>query len=136
MKRRVRGSAALEFMLVLPTMMLVVVAMLVLGNYLTTRYLLGTTTDKAVRVCSLSTVPNPTGCAVAAFNGFLPGFVQSRCGAPAVNARVDTLPGTSVRVLTVNATCNYDPALGAGLLAGAGLALGQLTSSSAMPLQQ
>ena len=131
-----RGAAAVEFMMILPAVLLVSLGMLTLGNYLTTRHHLGLASGRASRTCSLDGVVNRAACVQAIVAMAMPPFAANRCGALRVNTAVNNLPNTPVRVLEVEVVCAYTPLFGGRLLGGEGITLQALTARGAMPLQQ
>ena len=135
--RRQRGGAALEFMLVLPAVMLVLLGMLVLANYLTTRYFLTSAVTNAARACSLFGVPNRNACVNVTFAANVPNYVQARCGALNPTTSFSNVPNSGgVRLLNVNVTCNYAPVIGGSFLVDQGIPLRQLQAKSSMAINQ
>ncbi len=130
-----RGGAALEFMLVLPAVMLVLVGMLAIGNYLTTRYHLSSAAGHAARACSLAT-NNVGACVQAVATARLPGYVQSRCPGWTVTSAITPIHNGEVNVLNVTVTCTYTPEVGAAFLQGEGITLAQIVGQGSMPLNQ
>lgn len=135
---RRRGGAALEFMLVLPTLLLVFIGMLSLGNYVTTRYALTSAAGAAARACSMAPpgqpLPQPQACAQAVVPAVMPPNLMSRCSALRVQTSTPNLPGTSLRQLNVTLTCTYAGLFGGNFLANAGVQLAALQVQASMPL--
>lgn len=131
-----RGAAAVEFMLILPAVVLVSLGMLTLGNYLTVRHHLGLAAGRAARTCSLDGVSARPACTQAMVASALPAFVASRCVPLRVTSSQEDLPGTPVRLWRVDVVCNYAPLMGGRLLGGEGITLQPLVARAAMPLQQ
>ena len=134
LRRGRRGGAALEFMLVLPTLMLVLVGMLSLSTFLTTRYFITAAALHAARTCAI--LRNPTlNCAQADVAAYLPLVARARCNGLQVTTQTTLLPGTTVNMFDVSLNCAYNIDFGGALLQGQGIQFGALTAKGSMPLQ-
>jgi hypothetical protein len=121
-------------MLVLPIVLLVLVGMLALSNFLSTRYFLTASAIHAARVCTVARMTNRP-CAEAAVNQYLQGPIRNRCAALTTTAAVTRLPGTSVDVFAVNVQCTYSVDMGGTLLTNQGIQLTTLQGKGSMPVQ-
>lgn len=131
-----RGSSALEFMLILPTLLLVLAGMLTLANFLTTRYFLTAAASHAARSCVLQQTRNGA-CVSREVTSYLPALIRGRCaGGVQFNAAVSPLPGTSVQVFNVGLRCSYSADIGARLLTDAGIVLPIIEVKGAMAFSQ
>lgn len=130
---RRRGGAALEFMLVLPTLMLVLVGMLALSNFLTTRYYLTAAAIHAARTCTLRQA-RTLACVTDDVQRYLPAPIRARCSAlQVITANTPLGNGINVQTFDVDLRCAYDVGIGAGFLGGQGIQLTELKAQGSMP---
>ncbi len=130
-----RGSASLEFLLVMPAMLLVVAGLLVLGNYLMVRYHLTSAATHAARSCVVGQTTN-LNCAREASLAMLPASVLARCPSFSVRVYNSAIPATTMNVFNVNLSCQYQPAIGQRLLGEEGINFGAFQVNGAMPISR
>jgi len=136
-QRRVsRGSATVEFALILPALLLIMMGMFTVGNYLTTRYHLTAAANQAARACSYpdSQIPNRLVCVQQEVGNRTPDYVRRRCPLLQPDPTIRDLPDVPVQVLHVQITCGYQPAIGGAFMAQVGIAFPPLITQGAMPL--
>ncbi len=130
-----RGSASLEFLLVMPAMLLIVAGLLVLGNYLMVRYHLTSAATHAARSCVVGQNTN-LGCARESALAMLPASVLARCPSFSVRVYNTAIPGTTMNVFNVNLSCQYQPAIGQRILGEQGISFGSFQVNGAMPISR
>ena len=133
---REHGGAAIEFALVLPIFIILVIGMLTFGILLTTRYALAGAVYGAARTCTLAR--NPTqACARAAIAAQMAFAAGGPCGTVNVvagNANVAGYNGANaVRAFEVSATCTKSWALTAPFRAVMGTDLGTFGARAVIP---
>ncbi|MBM4320141.1 MAG: hypothetical protein FJ125_09300 [Deltaproteobacteria bacterium] len=127
-----RGGAALEFMLVLPTILLVLVGMLGLSNFLTTRYYLTAGAIHAARTCTMKQA-RTLACVQEDIQRFVPALTLARCSALLATTTNTPLPGTNVQMFDVDLRCTYSVDIGGAFLAGEGINLLTIQAQGSMP---
>lgn len=128
-----QGGAAIEFALVLPLFLLLVVAMLILGQMLTVRSALAGAVYSAARTCALARDPSQA-CANRVVTNRM-GFVANQaCVRLTVATTNPAEPGyPAVNAFQVTATCTQPGGLVQVLQAQIGGQLNQVTARAVMP---
>ncbi|MBK6846627.1 MAG: pilus assembly protein [Proteobacteria bacterium] len=130
------GGAAIEFAMVLPLFVLLLIGMLHFGLVLTTRYALVGAVYGAARTCTLARDPTQ-GCAQAAIAAQMAFNAGGPCGTlnvVAANADVAGYDGANaVRAFAVTATCSGGWALSAPFRAEVGASLDRFGARAVIP---
>lgn len=134
-RRAQSGVAALEFALVLPLLLMLILGIISIGHGLVVRYVLSSAAYDAARTCTMARSPNPSQCTQAMVQRRLNGAGgQNWCNSLNVQARVGPVagfPAVSRMLVTVN--CGYRGIIGQGYLASHGLAIFNVKAQAAMP---
>lgn len=127
------GVAALEFALLLPLLMILVVGVIVIGHGLVTRYILSSAAYDAARTCALARAPT-AGCARAIVNSRI-GSASKWCRSLNVSVNNAAAPGyPAVTALEVRADCAYTGVIGtSGFASKQGLSIAQVRARAVMP---
>jgi Flp pilus assembly protein TadG len=125
--------AALEFALLLPLLMILVVGVIVIGHGLVTRYILSSAAYDAARTCALARAPT-AGCARAIVNSRI-GSASKWCRSLNVSVNNAAAPGyPAVTALEVRADCAYTGVIGtSGFASKQGLSIAQVRARAVMP---
>jgi len=130
------GGAAIEFALVLPIFVLLLLGMLTFGVVLTTRYALAGAVFGAARTCTLARDPTQA-CARGAIAAQMAFAGAGPCGTldvVAANADVAGYNGANaVRAFAVTATCSRPWALSAPFTAVVGESLNRFSARAVVP---
>jgi len=125
---RERGSVSVEFGLLLPAFLLLILGGLHFGMVLTTRHRLTDAANYATRAAAVRGITSA---------GSIRTMLEARMGSAvadctSINVVASTVADGSLTRLEVSATCNLNPAFGASILGAVGP--DSLTVSAAMPL--
>lgn len=136
LRRSSRGSATVEFALILPALLLILAGMFTIGNYLTARYHLTAAANQAARACSYpdDQIPNRLVCVQQEVENRTPEFVRRRCALLQPQPTIQQLPDVPVQVLHVTITCGYQPAILGGFMNTVGIPFPVLITQGTMPL--
>ena len=128
------GVAALEFALVLPLLMMLILGVISIGHALAVRYVLSSASYDAARACTLNRTVT-VGCAQT--------IIQRRindaggaawCSSIAVAVQDQPEPGfPAVNAMSVEANCSYRGVIATGYLQGQGLGIFNIRARAVMP---
>jgi len=123
-----RGSVSVEFGLLLPIFLVLIIGGLHFGRVMTTRHRLTDATNYATRAAAVANITNA---------GAIRTMLQSRLGGAAADCSAISVTATTVvdgglTRLEVSATCTLNIGFGASILGAVGP--DSLTVSAAMPL--
>jgi len=131
--RRDQGAAALEFALVLPILVMLLIGTIAIGHGLVVRFLLSSAAYDAARACALARQPTQT-CARTVVNNKLGGLTKW-CKSLQVAAHSAPAPGfTTVDTLEVELDCNASGVVSTTAYLGShGMLFGNIRVKAAMP---
>lgn len=133
MKRREQGAAALEFALVLPILLMLLLGTIAIGHGLVLRFLLSSAAYDAARVCTLGRKPTPA-CARSVVDKKLGGLTKW-CKTLQVTAQSTPAAGfAAVNALGVELDCNCSGVIStAAYLGQHGMLFGNVKVRAVMP---
>lgn len=138
--RRESGVAALEFALILPALLLVILGTVTLAHAFIVRFMLSSAAYDAARICTLARQPTQ-GCASGMVTKKL-GNTLKWCsnGSVAVNATDAAEPGFTgaggvplVSAFEVRVSCEFTGGVGTGFLKSKGIVIASLQARAVMP---
>jgi Flp pilus assembly protein TadG len=131
--RREEGAAALEFALVLPVLLILLLGTISVGHGLVLRFLLSSAAYDAARVCALKKTPT-TACATQAVADKLKGL-QKWCSSTDVKVQNKQAQGfTEVSSVQVELDCHYNGIIStAAYLGSHGMLFGNVRAKAVMP---
>lgn len=132
-RQRQEGAAALEFALVLPILLMLLLGTIALGHGLVLRFLLSSAAYDAARVCTLARQPTAT-CAKTVVNNKLGGLTKW-CKTLHVTAQTSPAAGfAAVNALGVELDCGCSGVIStAAYLGQHGLLYGNIKVRAVMP---
>lgn len=129
------GIAALEFALVLPILLALILGIISIGHGMVVRYVLSSAAYDAARACSMErTVTKPCATAIVLNRLTEAGGAMWCNGPPNVDIKEETMVGlTTVRAAIVEVDCAYRGVIGQGFLQQEGFALFNIKARASMP---
>lgn len=131
--RREEGAAALEFALVLPVLLILLLGTISVGHGLVLRFLLSSAAYDAARTCALKKTPT-TACANQAVANKLKGL-QKWCSSTNVKVQGTQAQGfTAVNSVEVELDCQYTGIISTAAYLGThGMLFGNVRAKAVMP---
>jgi Flp pilus assembly protein TadG len=133
-RRGESGVAALEFALVLPILMLLILGVVSIGHGLVVRYVLSSASYDAARTCTMARTATAT-CARAIIQSRING-AGGAAWCTSIDVQVTDAPEPdypAVNAVTVDANCNYRGIIATGYLQSQGLAIFDIHARAVMP---
>jgi Flp pilus assembly protein TadG len=128
-----QGATALEFTLMLPVFLILLLGTISIGHGMVVRYLLNSAAYDAARACALQRLPT-SACANTVVKKKLGTAVKWCAGSPKVTATNAPNPDLdAVRTLEVNIDCSYGGIIASSYLQTHGLWIKSIRAKAAMP---